>query len=374
MTESEDPRERVEAPAAERPAEPSAHPEPEPPEPTPEPPPLPTARELISVGLELAYRSRRSIRNASLAIGLQLLAAVGPLVLLLIVVATKAPTALEGFANGVPPEPGSPEEPILASFAVTFIVAILAFGLLAVESRIIAAGILGGEAAGRPIVPHEGLRRSRQVFWRVVAATVVVQVPLAFVANLAEGLVSPILGGSQEALVLVGLVVSTLLTVPFAYVLTGIVLGGAPPVEAIRRSIRLARVRWRLAVVAAIAEALTQTLLILGLGAGLDVIATLATGLGLGIESGPLGTFATLALALLGTAAVGSLWFTVAAIAAAPQVVAFVGLTRYTAGMDAARDGSATRGVRWVSIPMAIGIVLGLLASIGGVSAAMRAV
>lgn len=337
-----------------------------------EPPPLPTARELISVGLELALRSSRSIRNASMAIGLQLLAAAGPLVLFLIVVATKAPAALDELFVGQEPAPGSREEAIALSFVFGVLITILAFTALAAESRIVAVSLLGGEAGRRPLVPHEALRRSRQVFWRVIAATIVVQVPLTVVSSLVQELASPLLGRSAEALVLVGLVVTTLLTVPFAYVLTGIVLGGASPWEAIRRSIGLARVRWRLALVAAIAEAMAQTLLILGLGAGLDVVTTVGTNLGLGLDSGPVATFATLALALLGTAAVGSLVFTAYAVAAAPQVVAFVGLTRYTAGLDGARDVAGTKPARWVSIPMAIGIAVALLASVAGVSAVMR--
>ncbi len=336
------------------------------------PPPLPTPRELISVGLELALRSSRSIRNASLAIGLQLLAAAGPLVLLLIVIATKAPNALDWLTTGQQPVPGSQQESIAFSFAVTMLVALAAFTALTVESRIVAVSLLGAEAGRRPIAPHEALRRSRQVFWRVIAATLLIQIPLALAADVIEGAASPLLGGSDQAMLLFGLVVTTLLTVPFAYILTGIVLGGASAGEAIRRSIGLVRVRWRLALVAAVADALAQTLLILGLGAGLDVVATIAGGLGLGLDSGPVATFATLALALLGTAAVGSLVFTVAAVAAAPQVVAFVGLTRYTAALDEARDAPDRRRARWVSVPMAIGIAVALLASVAGVSAVMR--
>jgi hypothetical protein len=338
-----------------------------------EPPPLPTARELIAVGLELALRSSRSIRNASLAIGLQLLAAAGPLVLLIIVVATRAPSALDMAATGATPVPGSPEETISAAFSVTFLVGALALTLLTIESRIVAVALLGGQAARRSMEPHEGLRRSRQVFWRVVAATLIVQVPLFFISDLVQSVAAAVLGGSVEAVLVVGVVATTLMTVPFAYLLTGIVLGDATPGMAIRRSIDLARTRWRLALVAAVAEALAETLLILGLGAGLDVVATVAGGLGLGLESGTASTFLTLALALLGTAAVGSLIFTVAALAAAPQVVAFVGLTRYTAGLDPARDAAGGRSVRWVSIPMSIGIVIALVASLAGVSAAVRA-
>jgi hypothetical protein len=215
----------------------------EPPAEAEPPPPLPTARELISVGLELAFRSSRSIRNASLAIGLQLLAAAGPLVLLLIVVATKAPHALDWLTTGQEPAPGSQQESIAFSFVLTVLVALTAFTALTVESRIVAVSLLGGEAGRRPVAPHEALRRSRQVFWRVIAATLVIQIPLTLISDVIQGAATPLLGGSDQAMLLFGLVVTTVLTVPFAYILTGIVLGGASAGEAIRRSIGLARVR-----------------------------------------------------------------------------------------------------------------------------------
>ena len=60
--------------------------------------------------------------------------------------------------------------------------------------------------------------------------------------------------------------------------------------------------------------------------------------------------------------AFGSLTFTIAAIVAAPQVTAFLGLTYYSGGLDRARsaDGVRPRRFRWVSIPMAVTMV-GLL-------------
>ena len=48
-----------------------------------------------------------------------------------------------------------------------------------VESRTMAAAILGGRLAGRPLTVREALARSRMVFWRAVLASIVAGVPLA---------------------------------------------------------------------------------------------------------------------------------------------------------------------------------------------------
>ncbi len=65
--------------------------------------------------------------------------------------------------------------------------------------------------------------------------------------------------------------------------------------------------------------------------------------------------------------AFGSLNFTIAAIVAAPQVAAFLGLTYYAGGLDRARDlpANAPR-FRWVTRPMVVAIILvGLFSAIG---------
>ncbi len=336
------------------------------------PPPLPTPRDLVSAGLDVSLRASSLLRAASLAIGFQLLAAAGPFVLLLIVLASRDPAFLDRLGSTDPTLVGPRDQALSGSLALAGTVGGLALIALTIESRIVAVSLLAGAAVRRPVSPHEALRRSRQVFWPVVGATIVIQLPIALVSNGVTDVAAGLVAGSSEALTAIGLVATTALSIPFAYVLSGIVLGGVPAIEAIRRSFALARVRWRLAIVVAIAEALAQTLLVLGVLTGLDIMGRLADVLGLGFESGSPTTFATLVVALLGTAAVGSLIFTVSAIAAAPQVVAFVGLTHFVGGLDAAREGPTARRVRWVSVPMAVGMVLALLASVAGVSAVLR--
>jgi hypothetical protein len=325
----------------------------------------PPARLLISRGIDLATRESSAIRAASLAIGFQLLGAAGPFVVLLLIVAGRTPGILHLFVSNDATAGAGEAGAILALF-LSGTIGGLALIALSLESRILAAAILGGRAVGRPVSPREALRRSRAVFWRVLAATIAVQIPLTFLSNV----VSAIVPGAEAAIV-VSTVVVTIASAPFAYLLTGIVLGDASAGLSIRRSVQMARVRWRLALMAAIAETLAQTLLIFGLSAGLDIVARISDALGLGLEAGNPMTFVTIVIALLSTAAVGSLIFTVSAIAAAPQVVAFVGLTGYGAGLDAARDAPDARRVHWVSVPMAMGIVFATVASLTGVASAL---
>jgi hypothetical protein len=325
----------------------------------------PPARLLISRGIDLALRESSSIREASLAIGFQLMGAAGPFVVLLLIVAGRTPGILDLFAsNAVTADAG--QAGAVVALLLSGSIGGLALIALSLESRILAVAILGGRAVGRPVTPHEALRRSRATFWRVLVATIVIQIPLTLLSNVVSGVIPGV-----EAAVVVATVVVTIASAPFAYLLTGIVLGDASAGLAIRRSVEMARVRWRLALVAAIAETLAQTLLIFGLSAGLDIVSRVADALGLGLGAGNPMTFLTIVVALLCTAAVGSLIFTVSAIAAAPQVVAFVGLTGYGAGLDPARDAPDARPVHWVSIPMAMGIVFATVVSLAGVASAL---
>jgi hypothetical protein len=332
---------------------------------------LPSARQLIASGIDLSMHASTPLRTASLAIGFQLLGALGPFVVLLIVVAVRAESFLDLMAD--PQAVADPAvEAVAGPFSVTAIIGGLALIALSLEGRIVAVAILGSRLAGRPLSPLEALRRSRQVFWRALGATLLVQLLLAIVGVVAGQVIDPLLGVTEAALV-ADTAIRTVASTPFVYVLAGIVLGGAPVGLAIRRSNEMAGVRWRLAFVASVAETLAQTLLVFAVLAGLDILARVAEALGLGLEAGDPSTYLTIVIALLGTAAVGSLLFTVGAIAAAPAVVAFVGLTGYAGALEGARDGtSGSRPVRWLSVPMGIGMAIALLASVAGISAVIN--
>ena len=88
--------------------------------------------------------------------------------------------------------------------------------------------------------------------------------------------------------------------------------------------------------------------------------------------SGPVHDFGFIAAGLVVflafIVAFGSLTFTIAAIVAAPQVSAFLGLTFYSAGLDKARAPSATpANIRWVSVPMTIAIACLAVAALAGI-------
>jgi hypothetical protein len=336
-------------------------------------PVLPSARQLIGAGLDLALRTSSDLRAGSLAIGLQLLATLGPFVVLIVVVLGRAPDLLDLLADATPGATPDPRAAAIAGpLALSLIVGVLALVALFTEGGIIAIALLAGRLIGRPVSLREALRRSRQVFWRVLAVSIVVQVVATIATSVFDAVAGPILGPS-EALAISSAAVATVASAPFAYVEAGIVLGGAGVGLAIRRSIEMAQVRWRLAFLVAIAATLAQTLLFFGLAAGLDILVRIADALGLGLAAGDPTTFVTIAIVLAATAAAGSLVFTVGAIAAAPQVVAFVGLTHFTGGLDQAREGSTTaRPVRWLTLPMALGIGIAVLSSIAGVAAVVR--
>ena len=65
--------------------------------------------------------------------------------------------------------------------------------------------------------------------------------------------------------------------------------------------------------------------------------------------------------------------FTVGALTSASQVVAFLGLTGYSGGIDLARDEPAHGLPRptpaWLSRPMMVGIVIGLVLAGGSLMA-----
>ena len=142
--------------------------------------------------------------------------------------------------------------------------------------------------------------------------------------------------------------------------MTGIVLGDVGASEAVRRSTRLARVRWRLAIAVSAVGAVVGFLELFATGAGIDILARLGGALHLGFDTAT-GTVALGIVVMAGVLAVGSLTFTLAALRDAPQVVAFLGMTGYGAGLDRSREPwvGPRRLERWISIPMEIAIFIG---------------
>lgn len=248
--------------------------------------------------------------------------------------------------------------------------AIIGGVVLAIESRTMAAAILGSRLVGQPLSAREALARGRMVFWRAIGAGLLAGVPLAVAQQAVTALIEPAIPNQDQAAPIISTVITALVGAPLAYLLAGVVLGDVGPVEALRRSIVVFRARKGAAVVVALFETIAVLLILNGLGTGLDLALRFFGALGLGVDSGPAG-FALVTVGLAaGTFALGTLVYTVTALALAPQVVMFVGLTRATMGLDHVRasgDRSPDyphRGVprfRILTRPMLAGMLLAWL-------------
>ncbi|MGZ8527222.1 MAG: hypothetical protein ACXWWR_00360 [Candidatus Limnocylindrales bacterium] len=314
--------------------------------------------KVLAGSLDLVTLSRIPLRNASLYIGLLGLLTAGPLTVALIADAPHFdPETLAGLSGGT----------VLAG-----IIAFLALIAINVDAQIIAVAILGGAKAGRPLTLREALRRSRQAFWPVFRATLLVGILSTILSWILDSVLGRAFGDSTDAAgvgsqLLVGLLMS-----PFVYATAGVVLGDVQAMESLRRSARLARNRLRLAIVVSLFAVVAQYLLIFAAFAGIDLVVRALEPFHAQLEnfdSSSIGGFLLLAAgALVAVFAYGTLSFTVGALAATPQVVAFLGLTGYSRGLDRAREADEGEPARdtsaWVSRMMVIGAVLaGLFAA-----------
>jgi hypothetical protein len=339
-------------------------------------PVLPHSRQLVRGGLELGAEAARRLRGASIYVAFIMLGLVGPLVTAGILVISADPDAIaidlfmdptyDPFSDpGSAPESAAP----LGFLSLGFLVAAVGIVAMLVESQAMAVTILAGVALDRPVSTREALRRSRQVFWPIVGYAAITALPISIASQVVSTVLTAIIGEAFETIALATTAVSAVLGLPFVYGVTAIVLGEVGPVEAARRSIRLARARWRLAIVISlVATAAVYIGLFAYLGA-IGVVGTLGMPLGLGVGNGPIASALTIVLGLALSAAFGSLLLTVTAIVVAPQVIAFLGLTHYSGGLERARDAIALRPAeRWLTAPMVVGLALVALCSIAAVA------
>lgn len=308
---------------------------------------LPPMTGILTGGLQLAAAASADVRTASLYFGLLLAGCVGPFVALVVdAVAKRGPEALDSG------RPSDLEGGLLLLLSIAF-VAIFA---LAIEASAVAVAILGGRAAGRAIGLRDAIARSRQVFWRMAVATVLVGIASFLVRSLVARVGPRIVVSDQ----LLGTLIATILTSPLAYASSGIVLGDVGAIESLRRSLILTRARLSYAAAIAVFALVVDVIELFALSAGIEVVARIdeIVRVDLGTSGG---IVVTILAALVGTVAVGSLVFTIVAIQAAPQVVAFLALTRYSGGLERAGDEAGGTRFRWVTRPMLAGIGVGVL-------------
>ena len=330
----------------------------------------PGVTEAIGRALDLALASSRSIRRASLYVGLVTLALIGPAVIVFLALVRdqgsfdEAMVVLLGQQQFV----ASWVSQAISWLGVSALIAFIGLFAITLEGQILAATIVGGAAIGRTIGVREALRLSRRVFWSMVGAAILVGI-VDRIVSLAASEFTFGVTASVDSSTVASILLAGLATMPFAYYQSGIILGGVGAVESLRRSTRLARARWRLALLVALAGTVLSVIEVFALGAGLDLVVRVASAAGLGFDGSMPFAIVTGVLVLACVVAIGSLLVTIAALVAAPQVYVFLKLTGYSAGLDRARlptDG-AERPPRLITRPMAVLIGLGALAGLAGV-------
>ncbi len=331
-------------------------------------PAVESTRRLLGASFDLLSRTTDETRRASFYVGLITVATIGPFALAAwateVIAIHRTVREMQAILVG----------PAGGWYGLLVLIAGLGLVVVAVESRAMAAAILGGQYAGRPIGVRSALARSRTVFWRVVAVSVIVGIPVLITQQVIGLALEKALGRETDVSIVASTLAAALVGAPLAYLLTGVVLGDVAPIEATRRSFRVFRARKLAATLVAIFETVAVLLISFGLGAGLDVALRVFGALGLGPESGPAGLALVTIGVVVGVFAAGTLIYTALAISIAPQVVMFVGLTHATFGLDHVRPGGdrdptvprpGTRRFRWLTIPVLAGLTLAVVGLAG---------
>lgn len=328
-------------------------------------PALPGPGRLVGRSLAVLRRVAPNVRRGALAIGLQFLGLLGPVLVLVAAAIARLPDPTILFGDGPPAAPADAE--LVGLVGIGMLVALAGGTALAVESRAIGLGLLGAAAQGRSFALSAALRRSRQSFWRLVGLSLAIELPLGVVGSfLGEALAGPSAAGSPLATGL-GFLVGLVLQVPIVYAAPGIVLGDLGLRAALRASVGLVRATPRLVPVVVGVGAAAQVLLVIALNGGLEIVARVAEAADLGLTGDPLRTFAAIALLLGATSAAGSLFFTVTCLAVAPQALV-AALARPTPGLDRALTEEAASGPsRWLTVPMVLAIATAVVVSVVGI-------
>ena len=328
-------------------------------------PTMPGAIATIGRGLDLNVAARSILRRASLYTGLLTLLAAGP------PIATAwAFSIQQGGLDWLAQLMATGESPHLragsafASFAsITFLLSAGCLFAIWLDAQLLALTFIGGQATGRTFTLRGALVIARSRYWRLVRASLLVGLIQLIPRIVLQALLTGQTVGS-ETQVLIVTTVDLLLAAPFAYIGAGIVLGDVGAQEAVRRSWRLAQARWRLAFVVAIVTTAVAYLAAFALGAGLDILLRLGGAVGLDGTIGPSQSVVLAVILVLAIVSIGSLVMTIDGLTVGPQVVAFLGLTGFSSGLDEGANALAPpRPARLISWPMRIALGLNALAA-----------
>jgi hypothetical protein len=346
---------------------------------------LPGFRSGLARSLDLCLRATPQLRPASIYIGLQFLGLLAPVVLLFAAILVREPEIAGIFdvTTETPPEISDRATGWFAVLSLAFLIAVPGLIALSLECQIIATLLLGGQLLGRPLTLRQAVAYGRSRFWPAFRASLLVGAPMAILNTILVVILEPVLGASSEGPALVASAVATFIMLPFVYATCAAVLGEVGAVEAAKRSIILQRARWQLAVLIASFGAAVSYIQLFAIGSGGDLLMRVGVTLGLGFDRGVVSAIATGAVIVAAVVALGSLTFTVAALASAPQVVAFLALTNYTGAIDRAHGWlhqvpaaapalpwapppAPPLRFRWVSRPMIAGMAIGVLLAVVG--------
>ena len=323
----------------------------------------PSARRVVSEGLQLTFTASAAIRRASLYIGLLVLTALGPAIVLffgglarLLADPATADVLLHQPTHLLEARPDL--EAPLDLFLSLVIAGFVLLVAISIDAQAIAISTLASVASKRPLSLAEAVTRARQTFWRLLGAALIV----GLVSAIVSFAVSIPFGGvrANTGVSFIASMVGALVVTPWAYAGAGIVLGDVGAVESLRRSVALFRAGRTIALVVVLFTLVTAAIQSFALDTGAGLVARAGELFGLRLDEGALSLVLPAILVLAFAVALGSLIFTIAAIVAGPQVVAFLGLTFYSGGLDRARsNGPAPRGLlHWVSLPYAIVVLV----------------
>jgi hypothetical protein len=331
------------------------------------------ARSVLGASLDLATRSAADLRAASLYIGLLVLGTAGPFALLL-----WGTTEVEYFRTAPPPSDRA--DNLETWLGITGFLAVVGFIVAAIESRGVATALLAARLQQRPLSVRDAVRRSRMVFWRLIGVTIVVQGPLLILQTIVGDRLAEAFRGQSELSEVTATLITAIIGTPFAYATAGIVLGDVGPVESAKRSIRLFSAARRSALVVSIIGVVAQFITLAGLLAAIDLLARVFEALGLGPDSGAIGIAVITVIVVAAVFALGSLTFTVGALALAPEVVMFTALTHAAPGLDTVRPPAEPLHpgyawpppFRWITRPLLATMAMGGVALALGLATLAR--
>jgi hypothetical protein len=316
--------------------------------------PPPSVGAIVQDVLDALVAAGSELRVLSASVTLFAVAAVGiPLgsYLLYVNVLADAGTAIED----------APVE-IAVLVLVAALVGAIALLVLLVQIPLLIIATVGGRVAGQPLTLRQALRRARQVFLRGLGAGLLVTLATLAPSVIAQGFLVAILGPTELA---AGLVVlsGALFAAPWVYVLPGIVMGGVDTGEAVRRSWRIARFRWRIALTLAFLGVVGQVIVASAAGTVIGVAETILGLAGPSEISPATQPILTVLLIAAGAIVSASIFFGIQIVQFAPQAAGFYALTGYAGGLDAARAEPQEplfplRSLVFYAIGIAAGLIL----------------